>query len=135
MNTLEIKKKIQKLETLREKEKKYKKEADTIQEEIEAELTEYFDKCPVEDTFTDDNIHFEKEVKISRSINSQKTLNEHADIIVSAIKVGALSVTLNLTKTIKALKDHNIDPEQYVNLTPNQKLTYTVSSSDPEEPF
>ena len=135
MNTLEIKKKILKLEALREKEKKYKKEADTIQEEIEAELTEYFDNCPVEDTFTDDNIHFEKEVKISRSINSQKALSEHCEIVVDAIKAGALSVTLNLTKTIKALKDHGIDPEQYVNLTPNQKLTYTVASDDPEEPF
>lgn len=127
MNTQEMKQNILEIKELEAKKKLLEQKINEKTEAVEKEIEEYFSLNPVDSVYHDDNVHIEKETKLSKSIDSQKVLSEHLDLVVDGLKAKSLSVTLNLSKMSKILKDRGFSPEEYIKLDTKTTLKYDVS--------
>lgn len=133
MDTLEIKEKILKIQKLDEQIEKLKYQKEQLENDIEDSFNEISTKENVQ-LFDDENVKLGYVEKITKKVNSYSLLREHSDIIINALKDKSITVTLNITNTLKLLKANNINAEPYIDATIKKNFVYDVHEGS-EEPF
>ena len=133
MDTLEIKEKILKIQKLDEQIEKLKYQKEQLENDIEDSFNEISTKENVQ-LFDDENVKLGYVEKITKKVNSYSLLREHSDIIINALKDKSITVTLNMTNTLKVLKANNINAEPYIDATIKKNFVYDVHEGS-EEPF